>query len=94
MSRSNTIGAIILGAAVGVAILKFFTMPDEEREELYCQLNNKAHDLLDDVEGTVDTIKQHFAEIDTKPEEEWVEKLIVFKRLLGNLFGTPRIFII
>lgn len=94
MSRSNTIGAVILGAAVGVALLKFFNMPEEEREEFYDHLKNKAHDLLDDVEGTVDTVKQHFAEIDIKPKEEWVEKLIVFKRLLGNLFGSDRRFLI
>ncbi len=94
MSRSNTIGAIILGAAVGVALLEFFNMPEEEREEFYCHIKNRAHDLLDDVEGTVDTVKQHFAEIDRKPKEEWVEKFLVVKRLLSNLFGYERRFLI
>jgi hypothetical protein len=94
MSRSNTIGAIILGAAVGVALLKFYNMPENEREEFYSHLKNRAHNLLDDIEGTMDTVKQHFAEIDTKPKEEWLEKFLVVKRLLGNLFGSDRRFLI
>lgn len=94
MSRSNTIGAIILGAAVGVALLNFYNMPKEDRDDFYSHLKNRAHDLLDDVEGTVDTVKHHFAEIDTKPEEQWVEKFFVFKRLLTTLFGSNRRFLI
>ena len=94
MSKSNTIGGIILGAAVGVALLKFFNMPEEDREEFYSHLKNRAHELLDDVEGTVSTVKQHFAEIDAKPAEEWVEKFIVGKRLLTTLFGSARRFLI
>ena len=94
MSRSNTIGAVILGAAVGVALLKFFNMPEQDREEFYIHLKSKAHDLLDDVEGTVGTVKQHFSEIDNKPKEEWVEKFLVIKKLLVKLFGSERRFLI
>ena len=94
MSRSNTIGAIILGAAVGVALLKFYNMPEEEREEFYSHLKNRAHDLLDDVEGTVDTVKQHFAEIDRKSGEEWVEKFLVVKKMLVHLFGSDKRYLI
>jgi hypothetical protein len=94
MSKSNTIGAIILGAAVGVAILEFFNMPDDERREFLSHLKNRAHDLLDDAEDTVDRVKQHFAEIDMKPKEEWVDKLFVAKRLLTELFGSERRFLI
>lgn len=90
MSKANTIGALILGAAVGVALLKFYSMPVEEREEFYAHLKNKAHDLLDDAEGTVERIKDHFAEIDAKESNEWVDKLFVIKRLVGDLFGSER----
>ena len=94
MSRSNTIGAVILGAAVGVALLKFYNMPEEDRKDFYAHLKNRAHDLLDDVEGTVDTVKQHFAEIDRKPTEEWIEKFLVVKKLVVKLFGSERRFLI
>ena len=94
MSRANYIGAIILGASVGVALLKFYSMPKEERDEFLDYLKNKAHDLLDDAEGTVEKVKHHFAEIDTKAPDEWVDKLFVVKRLLTNLFGSERRYLI
>jgi len=90
MNKGNTIGALILGAAVGVALLKFYSMPPEERQEFMAHLKNKAHDLLDDAEGTVERIKDHFAEIDSKQPNEWVDKMFVIKRLLGELFGSER----
>ena len=94
MSRSNYIGAIILGASVGVALLKFYSMPKEERDEFLDHLKNKAHDLLDDAEETVEKVKLHFAEIDAKQPDEWVDKLFVVKRLLTNLFGSERRYLI
>ncbi|MEO6328426.1 MAG: hypothetical protein ABIO55_05820 [Ginsengibacter sp.] len=92
MNKSNTIGAVILGAAAGLALLKFFSMPQEERQEFVSHLKSRAHDLLDDAEGTVDKVKQHFAEIDTRPSS--IDKLFVFKRLLSNLFGSDRRYLI
>ena len=94
MSKANTIGALILGAATGVALVKYFSMPEDERTEFITHLKNRAHDLLDDAEGTVDKVKQHFAEIDRKPKEAWVDKLFVAKRLLTELFGSERRFLI
>jgi rhamnogalacturonyl hydrolase YesR len=94
MSRANTIGAVILGAAAGVALIKFFSMPEYERDEFISHLKNRAHELLDDAESTVDTVKQHFAEIDMKPKEAWVDKLFVAKRLLTELFGSEKRFLI
>lgn len=94
MSRSNVIGAVILGAAAGLAILKFYNMPEDERQEFISHLKNRAHDLLDDAEETVDKVKQHFAEIDAKSSDEWADKLFVFKRLLNDLFGSERRYLI
>lgn len=94
MSKSDKIGAIILGAAAGLAILKFYNMPDDERQEFLSHLKNRAHDLLDDAEETMETVKQHFAEMDNKQPEQWVDKLFVFKRLLTTLFGSERRYLI
>ena len=92
MAKATTIGAIILGAAAGVALLKFFSMPQLERDEFVSHLKNRAHDLLDDAEGTLDKVKNHFAEIDTK--EHPIDKLFVVKRLLTELFGSEKRFLI
>ncbi len=92
MSKANTIGALILGAAVGTALIKYYSMPEYERQEFMSHLKNRAHDLLDDAENTVDKVQQHFAEIDSKQSP--VDKLFVFKRLLSHLFGSERRFLI
>jgi hypothetical protein len=35
MAKTNKIAAIILGAAAGLALVKFLSMPKEEREDFY-----------------------------------------------------------
>lgn len=87
MSKEKTIGGIILGAAVGVALYKFFSMPEQERTEFIDHLKNRAHELLDDTEGTMNKVKDHFAEIDTKDHP--IDKLLVVKKLLSELFSHP-----
>lgn len=92
MSKETTIGAIILGAVVGVALLRFYQMPEEDRREFVSHLKNRAHDLLDDTEGTMHKVKHHFAQVDTK--EHPVDKLLVVKNLISELFGSERRFLI
>ena len=92
MSKETTIGALILGAVAGVAILRFYSMPQEERNEFISHLKNRAHDLLDDTEGTLNKVKHHFAEIDNK--QNAVDKLLVVKNLLSSLFGSERRYLL
>ncbi|HUS01070.1 MAG TPA: hypothetical protein VMY77_05050 [Chitinophagaceae bacterium] len=92
MSKETTIGALLLGAVAGVALLRFYSMPQEERNEFISHLKNRAHDLLDDTEGTLNKVKHHFAQIDTK--ENAVDKLLVVKNLLGDLFGSERRYLL
>ncbi len=92
MSKEKTIGAILLGAVAGVALYKYFSMPELEREEFISHLKTRAHDLLDDAEGTMDKVKNHFADIDTKNHP--VDKLLVVKRLLTDLFGSEKRYLI
>ena len=83
-----------MGAAVGVALVRYFNMPEAEKEEFLAHLKSRAHDLLDDAENTVDKVKYHFAEIERKPAGAWVDKLFVAKRLLTELFGSEKRFLI
>ena len=92
MSNEKTRGAIILGAAAGVALVRFYNMPDEERKEFISHLKNRAHELLDDAEGTMNRVKHHFAQIDNN--ENAVDKLLVVKNLLTELFGSDRRFLL
>ena len=88
MTNSDKISVILLGAAAGVALVKFFNMDEEEREKFFNHLKDRLQYLLKDTEGTVDTVKKHFAMIDDKPSGAWIDKMMIFKKLLTSLFGT------
>jgi hypothetical protein len=87
MSKEKTVGGLLLGIVAGVALYRFFNMPQEERREFIDHLTNRAHELLDDTEGTMHQVKNHFAQIDSK--EHPVDKLLVVKNLLTELFSHP-----
>ena len=86
MANTNKIEAIIFGAAIGVAILRYFNMSVEDREAFMNRLKERVHTLLDDTEGTIAKVKEHFEQIDNK--DEWVDKALILKKLLTTLFGT------
>ena len=84
--NSNRIEAIIFGAALGVAILRYFNMSEEDKKAFMTRLKDRVSVLLEDTEGTIEKVKDHFAEIDDK--KEWVDKAIILKKLLTTLFGV------
>lgn len=87
MSNSNKIEAIILGAAIGVAVLRYFNMSQDDKDKFMNHLKNRVNTLLEDTEGTVKQIKESFAKIDDKGKDEWVDKAFILKNLLTELFG-------
>jgi hypothetical protein len=88
MLKSNTIGAIILGAAAGVALLKFLNMSKEDRDAFFSYLKNKTNDLLDDAETTVEKVEYFMDELKSKDEGEWIDKLYVLKKMFRELYGS------
>jgi len=66
MAKTNKIAAIILGAAAGLALVKFLSMPKEEREEFYDFLKDKTRVLLDNAEETVEKVEQYMDEFKDK----------------------------
>ena len=94
MAKSTTIASLILGASIGVALLKFYSMPKEEREAFYDHLKNTTNDLLDDAETTVEKVEHYMDEIKLKGENEWIEKLYVLKKMFTDFYGTERRYIL
>ena len=87
MTNTNKIAAVILGAAVGVALVRFFKMPPEEREELINDLKEKTNELLDNAEDTVEKVGQYMAQIEEKGQHEWIDKLYIVKKMLREFYG-------
>ena len=94
MAKTNKIAAIILGAAAGVALIKFLSMPKEERNEFYDFLKEKTRILLDNAEETVEKVEQYMDEIKDKGEDEWIDKIYVLKKMFKNLYGSDRNYLL
>lgn len=94
MAQSNRIAAIILGAAGGFALIKFLSMPPEERNEFYQFLKEKTHELLDNVEDTVEKVEHHMDEFKSKGEDEWIDKIYILKKLFKNLYGSEKHYLL
>lgn len=90
MAKSSTIPAIILGASIGIALLKFYSMPKEERDAFFNHLKNKTDELLDNAENTVEKVEHFMNEIKTKGESEWIEKLYVLKKMFSDFYGRDK----
>jgi phage-related protein len=90
MAKSNQIAAIILGAAAGVALVKFFSMPKEEREEFCSHLKNQTTQLLDNAEDTVEKVEQYIDELKAQGEDEWIDKIYILKKMFRSLYGSDR----
>ena len=94
MNKPNTVAAIILGAAAGVALIRFFSMPKEEREAFFSHLKNTTHGLLDDAEETVEKVEHYMNEIKSKGENEWIDKLYVLKKMFRELYGSEKHYLL
>lgn len=94
MAKSSTIAAIILGASIGVALLKFYSMPKEDRDAFFDRLKKQTDDLLDNAEETVEKVERFMDEIKDKGEKEWIEKLYVLKKMFRDLYGTDRSYLL
>jgi len=94
MSKQNKIAAIILGAAAGAALIKFFSMPQEKREEFYGHLKNKTHQLLDNAEETVEKVEHYMDELKEKGEDEWIDKIYILKKMFKHLYGSDKHYLL
>ena len=94
MNKSNTIAAVILGAAAGVALIRFFNMPKEKKDAFFAHLRNTTHNLLDDAEETVEKVEHYMNEIKSKGENEWIDKLYVLKKMFRELYGSEKHYLL
>ena len=90
MEKSNKIAALILGAAAGVAIVRFFSMPKEEQQEFCEHIKNKTSQLLDDAEASVEKIEHFMEEYKSKEENDWIDKLYALKKMLKDFYGSQK----
>ena len=94
MAKSNKVAAVILGAAAGVALVKFLSMPREQRNEFYDFLKNKSRQLLDNAEDTVEKVAHYMDEFKEKGDDEWINKIYILKKMFKSLYGSERDYLL
>jgi len=80
----------LLGAAAAFGAYKYSKLSDEEKEKLISTLKEKAHNLKDQAEGTVDKAKDYFAELTTKGGDALKEHFPGADEFLGRLFKNDK----
>jgi len=90
MEKSNYIGGIILGAAAALAIYKFYSMPEDERDELVKTIKKRTMEMLEDAENTVEKIEHYVANIKNKGEHGWIDQLYTIKKMLIEFYGNAQ----
>ena len=94
MKNSKTIGGLVLGAAVGLALYKFFKLPKEERNEIMYRIKETTNDLLDNAEDTVEKVEQYISEINSKGKGEWIDKMYVLRKMFKNFYGSAKNYLL
>ena len=94
MTKSDKAALIILGAAAGVAIWRFFNMPVEERKELCQHIKNTTTELLDNAEDTVEKVNHFITELDDKGRNGWIDKLYLVKKMFRDLYGSEKRYLL
>jgi vacuolar-type H+-ATPase subunit H len=87
MVNSKHIATFILGAAAGLALSKYLSMSDEEKEKLMGDLKAKANSFKDEAENAADKAKTYFEELRTKGAESLKEHMAEAEKMVNDLFN-------
>jgi hypothetical protein len=80
----------LLGAAAAFGAYKYSKLSDEEKEKLVATLKEKAHNLKDHAEETVDKAKDYFSELTTKGGEALKEHFPGMEEFIGKFFKNEK----
>ena len=94
MTKSDKAALVILGAAAGVAIWRFFKMPLIERQEFCRHITETTNELLNNAEDTVEKVNHFITEIDEKGKDDWIDKLYLVKKMFRDLYGSEKRYLL
>ena len=94
MTKRNQVAAFIIGAAAGVALTRFFSMPKADRQAFYDDLKKTTSQLLDNAEDTVEKVEHYMDEFKEKGENDWIDKLFVLKKMFRNFYGSGKHYLL
>jgi hypothetical protein len=84
--NSKHMATFLLGAAAAFGAYKYSKLSDEEKEKLISTLKEKAHNLKDQAETSVDKAKDYFTELTAKGGDALKEHFPGMEEFLGRFF--------
>ncbi len=84
--NSKHIATFLLGAAAGLAAMKYMNMTEEEKEKLTADLKDKANKVKEEAEGVMEKAKDYFEELKTKGSESFKEHFAEAEKMMNDLF--------
>jgi gas vesicle protein len=84
--NSKHIATFILGAAAGLALAKYATMSEEEKEQFFSDIKDKANKVKDEAEEAFEQAKDYFEELKTKGAQAFKEYLTDAEKVMGDIF--------
>lgn len=84
--NSKHMATFLLGAAAAFGAYKYSKLSDEEKEKLIATLKEKAHNLKDHAETSVDKAKDYFTELTAKGGDALKEHFPGMEEFLGRFF--------
>ncbi|HEY5371863.1 MAG TPA: hypothetical protein VIJ75_23005 [Hanamia sp.] len=94
MTKGNQVAAFIIGAAAGVALARFFSMPKADRQAFYDDLKKTTSELLNNAEDTVEKVEHYMDEFKEKGDGEWIDKLFILKKMFRNFYGSEKHYLL
>lgn len=91
---TKQIAGVILGMAAGLALYKFFSMPEEKRREFYAHIKDTTNELLNNAEDTVEKVEQYMDEFNAKGKDDLIDKLYVLKKMFRNFYGSGKHYLL
>lgn len=88
--NSKHMATFLLGAAAAFGAYKYSKLSDEEKEKLISTLKDKAHNLKNQAEGSVDKAKDYFSELTTKGGEALKEHFPGMEDFIGKFFKSEQ----
>lgn len=88
--NSKHMATFLLGAAAAFGAYKYSKLSDEEKEKLISTLKDKAHNLKDQAEGSVDKAKDYFSELTTKGGDALKEHFPGMEEFIGKFFKSEQ----
>lgn len=90
MNRPSKIGGVLVTAAVAFAVYKYLQLEKEEKEELLDNLKEKANHLINNSSEALDKVQKYMSEVKEKEEDEILDKIVIIKNMLFDIFGSKK----